>query len=336
MAVLPGHVRPETDDGDTGKSRLSVHFPTDGSRAALPLHIQYSSSLPCRSALAVDGLIVGFFQHAHPELTANVYLPSLSQDSHALSLDVVDAHGNLLHRGPRWSVMIERTGDAGNVGSPDTSEDPTVTGRRFEAAGLWDDAGYGEDEPVEPYDPNMSKEETDRAEFVDGWWLIRTEDFEFTRPEPTDSCEDVPGWRTRSAAQGPRRVWDAFQVFNELDMLEVRLHELNETVHRFVLVEATRTHSNKPKPLHFGQNKGRFAPFLHKIIHVVVDDLPDNSDAWVLENFQRNAMLRGLAGAHPNDLVVVAGGFTGMALTLIAAQSLPAPWKTGWGVGCRV
>ena len=110
----------------------------------------------------------------------------------------------------------------------------------------------------------------------------------------------------RTCTHTPSHYRDAFQVFNELDMLEVRLHELNETVHRFVLVEATRTHSNKPKPLHFGENKDRFAAFLDKIIHVVVDDLPDNSDAWVLENFQRNAMLRGLTAAHSNDLVVIA------------------------------
>jgi hypothetical protein len=91
--------------------------------------------------------------------------------------------------------------------------------------------------------------------------------------DPQDSCEDA-GWRTR---QRPRRIWDAFQFFNELDILELRLHELNQTVsilfhkhtrhifsfirlnsyspcvqvHKFVLVEATRTHSGAPKPLHY-------------------------------------------------------------------------------------
>jgi hypothetical protein len=30
-----------------------------------------------------------------------------------------------------------------------------------------------------------------------------------------------------------------------------------------------------------GENKARFGTFLHKIVYVVVDDLPDNTDAWV-------------------------------------------------------
>ena len=36
---------------------LLVHFPHDGAQAALPLHVRYSASAPCRSALAVDGLL---------------------------------------------------------------------------------------------------------------------------------------------------------------------------------------------------------------------------------------------------------------------------------------
>jgi len=72
---------------------------------------------------------------------------------------------------------------------------------------------------------------------------------------------------------------------------------------RFVVVEATRTHSNVPKPLHFAENAARFAPFADKIVHVVVDDMPAHGDAWTRENFQRNALVRGLRAAHPNDLV---------------------------------
>ena len=125
-------------------------------------------------------------------------------------------------------------------------------------------------------------------------------------------CEASTSWSKR--AREPRRVWDAFQFYNELDVLEVRLHELNASVHRFVLVEATRTHSNKPKPLYFQEAASRFAAFSDKIVHVVVDDLPSvdiscalppnelrarshnlpQCGSWILENHQRNAILRGL------------------------------------------
>ena len=93
---------------------------------------------------------------------------------------------------------------------------------------------------------------------------------------------------------------------NELLVLEVRFHELYEHVDRFVLVEATRAFNGKPKALLFAENRARFAPFLDKIVHVVVEDLPPlQGDAWVLENFQRNAILRGLDGAAPDDLVMI-------------------------------
>ncbi|ADZ72697.1 N-acetylglucosaminyltransferase [Polymorphum gilvum] len=103
-----------------------------------------------------------------------------------------------------------------------------------------------------------------------------------------------------------RPVFDGFTFFNELDVLELRLRELAPVVHRFVLVEADRTFTGHPKPLHFSDNKARFAPFLDKIEHVVVRDMPgEGASAWDREAFQRNAILRGLGAARPDDLVLV-------------------------------
>lgn len=99
-------------------------------------------------------------------------------------------------------------------------------------------------------------------------------------------------------------IYDTFPLFNELELLEVRLHELASVVDRFVLVEATRTHSNKPKPLHFAENRDRFRAFLPRITHIVADDLPDCSDAWVLEGEQRRAVDRGLAACRPDDIIL--------------------------------
>ena len=69
-------------------------------------------------------------------------------------------------------------------------------------------------------------------------------------------------------------IFDCFSFFNELDILEIRLNVLAPVVDKFVLVEAVRRHSGEPKELYFEKNKQRFAPFLDKIIHVVVDDEP--------------------------------------------------------------
>ena len=107
-------------------------------------------------------------------------------------------------------------------------------------------------------------------------------------------------------------VYDCFGFYNELDLLEIRLNVLKDVVDKFVLVEATKTHTGKPKPLYFNENKERFAAFEDKIIHVVVDDFPDppidyteRQASWMRENFQRNAIVRGLAGARDDDLIMV-------------------------------
>ena len=100
-------------------------------------------------------------------------------------------------------------------------------------------------------------------------------------------------------------IYDTFIFFNELELLEVRLHELSEVVDKFVLVEALRTFTNKPKPLHFYENRTRFSSFADKIIYVVVEDSPDYTDPWVIERFQRNCIIRGLVGCRPDDLIMI-------------------------------
>ncbi|NJM15850.1 MAG: hypothetical protein HC896_11225 [Bacteroidales bacterium] len=59
-------------------------------------------------------------------------------------------------------------------------------------------------------------------------------------------------------------VYDCFPFFNELDILEIRLNELNEAVDKFVLVEASRTFQGDPKPLYFEENKEKVQGFFAK------------------------------------------------------------------------
>lgn len=99
-------------------------------------------------------------------------------------------------------------------------------------------------------------------------------------------------------------IYDTFPFFNELELLELRLQELDPVVDRFVLAEAPRTHSNQPKPLYFHENRERFQKYLPKITHIVVDDLPDTADAWLLEGLQRRAVDRGLRDCRPDDIIL--------------------------------
>jgi beta-1,4-mannosyl-glycoprotein beta-1,4-N-acetylglucosaminyltransferase len=102
------------------------------------------------------------------------------------------------------------------------------------------------------------------------------------------------------------RVFDCFTFFNELDVLEIRLAELDPLVDFFVLVEATRTFTGKPKPLYYADNRQRYERYTHKIIHVVVDDLPlDAPTHWIRESYQRDCIIRGLAQARPDDRILI-------------------------------
>ena len=101
-------------------------------------------------------------------------------------------------------------------------------------------------------------------------------------------------------------IYDCFTFFNELDLLEIRLNVLKDVVDRFVIVESDRTFTGRPKPLVFAENRERFAAFSERIIHVVVRDHPPFVSAWHEESHQRNAIARGLEGAHDDDVVIVA------------------------------
>lgn len=102
-------------------------------------------------------------------------------------------------------------------------------------------------------------------------------------------------------------ILDGFIFFNELDLLEIRMHELDPLVDRFIVVESTRTFTGKEKPLHFFDNVDRFRRFLPKVLHVVVDDMPDGDDPWPREAHQRNAIMRGVEalGASDDDLLIM-------------------------------
>lgn len=100
-------------------------------------------------------------------------------------------------------------------------------------------------------------------------------------------------------------VYDCFMFNNELDILELRLRELEDVVDRFVLVEAAEAHSGIAKPLHYNENKARFARWADRITHIEIQCFPSNMDAWSRENAQRNALSYGLKNISDDDLVII-------------------------------
>lgn len=101
------------------------------------------------------------------------------------------------------------------------------------------------------------------------------------------------------------KIYDCFTFFNELDLLELRFEELYDHVDHFVLVEANRTFQNNIKPYYFGENHYRFSKYMDKVIHIQIDDMPADTDAWGREAHQRNAISRGILDADLDDIIIV-------------------------------
>lgn len=104
------------------------------------------------------------------------------------------------------------------------------------------------------------------------------------------------------------KVYDCFMFNNELDLLEIRFHELYDHVDKFVLVESCYMHSDgREKPFYFEDAKGeqRFAKFLDKVIHVQLEDSLLIKDGWPRENYEREQIMRGLVGCDPEDLILI-------------------------------
>ena len=104
-------------------------------------------------------------------------------------------------------------------------------------------------------------------------------------------------------------IIDSFIFSNELQMLELRLDYLNPLVDKFILVESSTTHSGEEKPLHFNENKEKFSKYLHKIEHIIVDDLSGQDHpmgiSWTRENKHRNGILEGLKNVPDDALVMI-------------------------------
>ncbi len=106
-------------------------------------------------------------------------------------------------------------------------------------------------------------------------------------------------------------LYDCFMYFDEDMLLDIRLNILNNTVDKFIIAEATRTHSGKEKKLNFDINK--FSRFKNKIKYLIIDDIPINVDSYkkdwsashIRDQYQRNSLNRGLENCGSNDLIMI-------------------------------
>jgi len=109
------------------------------------------------------------------------------------------------------------------------------------------------------------------------------------------------------------QVYDCFLFNNELEILRLRLQELDSCVHKFVICECASTFTGAEKPLYYQVNKDLFSRFEHKIIHYVIETPPleayvvnpANANKKTSQFWQRNQMANALREAKNNDFVMV-------------------------------
>ena len=83
----------------------------------------------------------------------------------------------------------------------------------------------------------------------------------------------------------------------------------NKFVDTFVIVESTINHQGQNKKLNFDIKK--FSKFKNKINYIIVDDTPKDiikphtGGESLVEQHQRNSLIKGLKEASDNDLVIL-------------------------------
>ena len=113
---------------------------------------------------------------------------------------------------------------------------------------------------------------------------------------------------------------DAFQFFNEKELVELRIKYLNEIVDYFVVVEADTTHQGKKKDWNFPNIlKNELKEFSKKIQYhqlkidlekikneesFIIEDLKGD-DSWRLENFQRNYIKTACKNFSDKDILII-------------------------------
>ena len=83
----------------------------------------------------------------------------------------------------------------------------------------------------------------------------------------THTC-GLHGWKERKHRSN-LKVLDSVLMSSELDLLEIRLNELDSVVDYFLIVESNATFTGLPKETFFANNRDRFLKFAPKIVYLL-------------------------------------------------------------------
>ncbi len=98
------------------------------------------------------------------------------------------------------------------------------------------------------------------------------------------------------------KVFDVTQIFNELDLLEIRFNILDPHVDVFVIGQSRQTFSGKEKPLYFDAMDSRWNKWKYKIR---VINIPDShiTDSFHMAAYQKDYLRNALTICQPEDTI---------------------------------
>lgn len=101
-------------------------------------------------------------------------------------------------------------------------------------------------------------------------------------------------------------VYELFPFFNEVDLLELHLMEMNPVVDYWVICELPKTFTGLDKPLYLQKAlmEGRLDAWRGKIRVIRPGSIPEGPHPTV-DWFQRRQLVRGLGDAKPDDIVIL-------------------------------
>lgn len=105
--------------------------------------------------------------------------------------------------------------------------------------------------------------------------------------------------------------WDICLFYNELDLLELRIQELWNSVDRFGIIEMPLTFSGLNKPLFLSENWSRFEKYSSRISRIIAAYPPDHPvdpnnpsyNCWMREHYQRS--FQGCFPFSDDDIITV-------------------------------
>ncbi|XP_022246535.1 beta-1,4-mannosyl-glycoprotein 4-beta-N-acetylglucosaminyltransferase-like [Limulus polyphemus] len=113
--------------------------------------------------------------------------------------------------------------------------------------------------------------------------------------------------------RNPRRVINAININNEIELLEIRVHELKDVVDVFLICESSYTTFGEKKPLRLLErlHGGFLKEFQHKFLYVFLDHFPPGGykNGWIADDYLRTYLskegLKRLNGLKQDDLFIL-------------------------------